>query len=139
MSVLPVAEYEHGDNGCSITGIGVYHGQQSPDLDGIYFTSDFCSGKFWGLQQDEAGAWQFEELLDTELLVTGSGQGEDGELYVTACVCEFGRDYDPFENPQGSVYRLVSSGGEGAGAGTPAPEGTPVGEGEADVEGTPAG
>jgi glucose/arabinose dehydrogenase len=77
VGVMPVAEYSHGENGCSITGIGVYRGTQSPDLDGIYFASDFCSGKFWGLKQDDAGAWQFEELLDTELLVTGAGQGED--------------------------------------------------------------
>ena len=139
VGVLPVAEYEHGDNGCSITGIGVYRGEQSPDLNGIYFASDFCSGKFWGLAQDDAGTWQFEELLDTELLVTGAGQGEDGELYVTACVCEFGRDYDPFANPQGSVYRLVQEGGEGTEAGADAtPEATPVGEGQAGVEGTPA-
>jgi len=72
--------------------------------------------------------------------VTGAGQGEDGELYVAACVCEFGRDYNPFENPQGSVYRLVQEGGEGTEAGADAtPEATPVGEGQAGVEGTPAG
>lgn len=124
--VLPVAEYGHGDPGCSITGIGVYRGETSPDLDGIYFASDFCSGKVWGLAQDDAGAWQFEELLDTELLVTGAGQSEDGELYVTACECQFGRGYDPFENPTGTVWQLVSSDQVPEGATTAAVAGTPA-------------
>jgi glucose/arabinose dehydrogenase len=107
--VLPVAEFQHGDDGCSITGVGVYRGTQSPELDGIYFASDFCSGKLWGLQRDDAGAWQFEELVDSELPVTGAGQGEDGELYITACNCAFGRDYDPYENPGGTVWQIVTS------------------------------
>src|SRR5665811_984850 len=111
---------------CSITGIGVYRGETSPDLDGIYFASDFCSGKVWGLAQDDAGAWQFEELLDTELLVTGAGQSEDGELYVTACECQFGRGYDPFENPTGTVWQLVSSDQVPEGATTAAVAGTPA-------------
>ena len=119
-----MAEYDHGENGCSITGIGVYRGDTSPDLDGIYFASDFCSGIFWGLARDDAGAWQFEQLLDTDLLVTGAGQGEDGELYVTTCTCAFGRDYNPFENATGIAWQLVSS-EDGAGAGTP--EATPEG------------
>lgn len=114
---LPVAEFQHGDDGCSITGIGVYRGTVSPDLDGIYFASDFCSGKIWGLQRDDAGAWQFEELFDSELAVTGAGQGEDGELYITACTCAFGRDYLPFENPTGTVWQIVA---------TDAVQGTPV-------------
>lgn len=122
VGVMPVAEYIHGDNGCSITGIGVYRGTTSPELDGIYFASDFCSGKIWGLAQDEGGAWQFEELLDSELAVTGAGQGENGELYITACNCAFGRDYDPFENPGGSVWQIVSS---EAGGGTGSPVASP--------------
>jgi glucose/arabinose dehydrogenase len=108
VGVVPVAEYAHGDDGCSITGIGVYRGEESPSLDGIYFNSDWCTGKIWGLARDDAGAWQFQELLDTELNVTGAGEGASGELFVTSCVCVFSRDYDPFENPQGSVWRLVA-------------------------------
>jgi glucose/arabinose dehydrogenase len=106
---MPVAEFQHGDNGCSITGIGVYRGDTSPDLDGIYFSSDFCSGKVWGLERDDSGAWQFQELLDTDLAVTGAGPGEDGELYATSCTCQFGRDYNPFDNPTGVVWKLVQT------------------------------
>lgn len=117
---MPVAEFAHGEDGCSISGIGVYRGEASPDLDGIYFSSDFCSGKIWGLQRDDAGAWQFEELFDSDLPVTGSGQGEDGELYITACSCQFGRDYDPFENPGGTVWQIVSTDGAATPEATPA-------------------
>jgi glucose/arabinose dehydrogenase len=105
--VLPVAEYKHGHNGCAIVGIGVYRGEVFPALDGIYFSADWCSGKIWGLQRDEAGTWIYQELLDTELQVTGSGFDERGNLYVTACTCTNDRRYDPFDNPQGTVWRLV--------------------------------
>jgi uncharacterized cupredoxin-like copper-binding protein len=109
VGVLPVAEYGHAADGCSITGIGVYRGEESASLDGIYFASDFCSGKIWGLARDDADAWQFQELLDTTLLATGAGQAENGELYLTACTCDFARDYDPFENPGGTLWRLVAA------------------------------
>ena len=29
---------------------------------------------------------------------------------MTACNCVIGRDYDPFENPQGTVWRIVAAG-----------------------------
>lgn len=127
--VMPVAEYAHDDvGGCSITGIGVYRGGEQTDLDGIYFSSDFCTGRIWGLQQDEAGTWQFEELLDTELAVTGSGSDENGELYLTSCSCMFGRDYDPYADPQGAVWQVVSSDNVPEGATT-----APLAEGAEDA------
>ena len=58
--------------------MGVYRGEESAALEGIYFNSDFCSGRVWGLARDEAGAWVYQELLDTTLLVTGAGQDEAG-------------------------------------------------------------
>ena len=70
LGVLPVAEYSHTEGDCSITGMGVYRGEESPALDGIYFNSDFCSGRVWGLTRDDAGAWGYQELLDTTLLAT---------------------------------------------------------------------
>lgn len=109
LGTLPVAEYKHGDEGCSITGIGVYRGSEFPSLDGIYFNSDWCSGRFWGLTRGEDGAWIYQQLLDTGLLVTGSGVDQEGNLYATACECVFSRQYDPFENPQGTVWRIVAA------------------------------
>jgi glucose/arabinose dehydrogenase len=109
VGTLPVAEYKHGQDGCSITGIGVYRGEEFPSLDGIYFNSDWCTGKFWGLARGDDDAWVYQQLLDTGLLVTGSGTDEVGNLYATACACEFSRQYDPFENPQGTVWRIVAA------------------------------
>jgi glucose/arabinose dehydrogenase len=108
--VLPVAEYENSsDVGCSITGIGSYRGEEFPNLDGIYFVSDFCTGIVWGLTRGEDGVWHFAELLDTSLLVTGAGEDEAGDLYVAACNCQFGRNYDPYADPGGTVWRIVAA------------------------------
>ena len=109
VGVPPVAEYDHSDGSCSITGIGVYRGETSTSLDGIYFNSDFCSGDVWGLTRDENDEWVYAELLDTSLLVTGSGEDEAGELYVTSCSCVFGRDYDPVEESDGMLWQLVAA------------------------------
>lgn len=109
LGTLPVAEYKHGTDGCSITGIGVYRGEEFPSLDGIYFNSDWCTGRVWGLTRGDDGAWIYQQLLDTGLLVTGSGVDEAGNLYATACECVFSRQYDPFENPQGTVWRIVAA------------------------------
>ena len=54
-------------------------------------------------------AWVYQELLDTTLLVTGAGQDEAGEVYLTACECDFERDYDPFDNPTGTLWRVVAA------------------------------
>jgi len=127
VGVPPVAEYNHTEQGesCSISGIGVYRGQDSPSLDGIYFVSDSCSGLVWGLTRDAAGTWVFQQLLDTALLSIGAGEDEAGELYLAACQCEFGRDYDPFANPGGTIWRIVAAAQVPAGAET-APTGTPA-------------
>ena len=108
VGMLPVENNSHAGGDCSITGLGVYRGQVSASLDGIYFFSDFCSGRIYGLERDASGTWQTQNLLDTALQVTGSGQDEAGELYVTTCSCQYGRDYRPFDNPTGELWRLVS-------------------------------
>jgi glucose/arabinose dehydrogenase len=142
VGTLPVAEYSHAEGDCSITGMGVYRGEGSPTLDGIYFNSDFCSGRVWGLTRDDAGAWVYQELLDTTLLATGAGQDEAGEVYLTACECVFARDYNPFENPTGTLWRVVAAdqvpeGAETAPLEAPEePEATPAPEGE-EMVGTP--
>jgi glucose/arabinose dehydrogenase/plastocyanin len=123
VGVLPVAEYNHSQGDCSISSLGVYRGQESPTLDGIYFNSDFCSGRVWGLKRDDSGAWVYQQLLDTELLATGGGNDEAGNVYLTSCNCVFDRTYDPFANPQGAVWRIVQADKVPQGAATPAPEG----------------
>jgi len=140
LGVLPVAEYDHTAGDCSITGLGVYRGETSTALDGIYFASDFCSGRVWGLARDDAGSWVFQELLDTALLVPGGGSTSDGEVYLTSCECRFGRDYDPFAEPSGSLWRVVSADQvpDGATTAPPEPVASPAASPAAPEETTPA-
>ncbi len=100
VGVLPIAEYEHGDDGCAVIGLGVYRGEEFPDLDGIYFSGDYCTGEIRGLQRDENGVWQFENLLDTALQLTGAGQDGDNDLYVAGTIGEEGQD---------SVWKLIAA------------------------------
>jgi glucose/arabinose dehydrogenase/uncharacterized cupredoxin-like copper-binding protein len=123
VGTLPVAEYEHIDGNCAIMGIGVYRGAEFAALDGTYFAGDYCSGRVWGLAHDEAGAWSFQQLLDTDLQLTGGGEDEAGNLYVTSCHCEYGGG-PPQENPPGELWRLVAADQVPAGAET-APRGSP--------------
>ncbi len=89
----PVAEYEHSE-GCSVTGGYVYRGAQQPDLQGIYFYGDYCSGRIWGVATGADGQWQNAELLDSNAQISSFGETETGEVLMV--------DYN------GAIYRLVS-------------------------------
>ena len=107
VGVLPVAEYEHDPNGGStVIGGHVYRGEDYPSLEGIYFVSDYVSGRFWGIAPGEDGSWQMEELLDTSLFVTGAGEDEAGNIYFTSCECGYGQTAP---NPVGSLWMLVAA------------------------------
>ncbi|MBX3032056.1 MAG: PQQ-dependent sugar dehydrogenase [Chloroflexi bacterium] len=106
---LPVAEYSHEAGDCSISGMGVYRSDEAESLQGIYFNSDFCSGSVYGLARDESGAWVYQRLLETSLLASGGGSDSAGNVYLISCSCQFGRDYDPFANPDGAVWKVVAA------------------------------
>jgi glucose/arabinose dehydrogenase len=90
---LPVAEYGRAGNGCSITGGYVYRGAAFPNINGVYFYADFCSGNIWGYWRNNAGP-QTALVLPKAAAISSFGEDEAGELYVT----DFGG---------GIVYRLV--------------------------------
>ena len=79
--ILPVAEYSHS-LGCSVTGGTVYRGSNFPALYGYYFYGDFCSGRFFSLQNDAQTGWIATELLDTPYQISTFGEDEQGELYL---------------------------------------------------------
>lgn len=79
--ILPVAEYDHS-LGCSITGGYVYRGVRYPQLAGIYFFGDFCSGRIWGMRQQASGEWNTALLLETDARISSFGQDAAGELYI---------------------------------------------------------
>lgn len=78
---LPVAEYDHSEGDCSITGGFVYRGKESPSLVGIYFYGDYCSGRIWGLRR-AGGKWEKKLLLKTSLKISTFGEDEVGNVYV---------------------------------------------------------
>jgi glucose/arabinose dehydrogenase len=90
--VIPVAEYDHR-LGCSVTGGTVYRGTEYPDLVGIYFYGDFCSGRIWGLSKSD-GQWVNILLKYTDFMITAFGTDEKGTIYLA--------DYKT-----GSVHRIV--------------------------------
>lgn len=90
----PVHQYTHGANGCSITGGYAYRGCELGDAyTGLYFFSDYCSGRIWTLDKDNgfANTLQFTAGFN----VSSFGETESGELLVADL---FG----------GQVYRIVN-------------------------------
>ncbi len=79
--VLPFTEYSH-DQGCSITGGYVYRGAALPDLQGVYFFGDWCTGRIWSSYRDVAGDWHTNEFMQMPRLFSSFGEDENGELYV---------------------------------------------------------
>jgi len=103
--VPPIHEYGHGggdDEGCAVTGGAVYRGSASPSLRGLYFFSDYCSGRIWTLHWNRTTGIAEEATDRTSDFPTGAGpiskpvaitEDGSGELVVVSLL--------------GSVYRLV--------------------------------
>jgi hypothetical protein len=51
-------------------------------MQGNYFFADYCSGKIWGLVQEENGNWLTTELIDSDQLFSSFGRDKQGELYI---------------------------------------------------------
>lgn len=109
VGVLPIGEYTHAGEGICVTGLGVYRGTKYPTLDGTYFVADWGSGKVWGMQHTEGGKWAMEELLNTALMPTGSGAGEDGTIYMTTAHANYGGPVKPADNERGALWMLVEA------------------------------
>ncbi len=94
---LPVAEYSHASSNCSVTGGYVYRGAQFPEIDGIYFFTDYCSGTIWALAHDASGNWTQAQVAQGKAGYSSFGEDGNGELYVT-------------DLNNGTVYHLTASG-----------------------------
>lgn len=88
---MPIFEYPHG-LGCSVTGGYVYRGADMPDLQGVYFSGDYCTGTTWATYRDMAERWRTETFIDTDYNISSFGQDEAGNIYLV--------DY------KGGIYRL---------------------------------
>jgi len=86
--VAPVLVYEHGDDGCSVSGGAV---AVSGALTGRYVFADYCSGKVWSIPTDDPRPIKelIAEELDSPVAVVRAGDS----VYVLSL--------------SGSVFRLV--------------------------------
>ncbi len=80
--IYPFAEYQHGENGCSVTGGYVYRGEQVSELEGVYLFGDYCSGRIWASYRDTAGNWQTDVFMTPHMQISSFGEDEAGELYI---------------------------------------------------------
>jgi glucose/arabinose dehydrogenase len=97
--VLPVYDYSHTSDNCSVSAGQVYRGTDYPALQGIFFFADFCSGRIWGMQYNGTG-WDVQELASGEFIygISSFGLDENGELYLV-----YRRE------DQGAIYRILQS------------------------------
>lgn len=79
--VAPVAEYSLSGPNCAVTGGHVYRGEREPELEGVYFLGDYCSGILWSLVR-VGGEWRMSQLLDASFQITSFGEDEAGEVYL---------------------------------------------------------
>lgn len=91
---VPILEYGHSENRCSVTGGYVYRGQKFPALDGKYFYADFCGGQLYTAEKVN-GQWQSSLIAKTPYQISTFGEDEGGELYLA--------DYS------GDIYQLQDS------------------------------
>jgi hypothetical protein len=71
-----------------------YRGTLIPDLVGYYVYGDLCSGEVFGATES-GGTWSSVILKDTSFVLSGFGEDDSGELYLT--------------NLSGRVYRLETT------------------------------
>jgi uncharacterized repeat protein (TIGR03806 family) len=79
----PVAEYDH-TIGFAVTGGYVYRGRAVPGLVGRYIFGDFGSGRIWDIPNDTQPTMTMTGGLDSGLLISSFGEGNDGEVYVVS-------------------------------------------------------
>ena len=90
--VPPTLEHSHAE-ARSLTGGVVYHGDQLPDLEGVYVYGDLSTGKIWGARHDGEKVTWHRELADTSVQVACFATTRRGDLLVV--------DYG------GGLYRIV--------------------------------
>lgn len=100
---FPLAEYDHSNGNCSITGGYVYRGSVYTDIEGYYFFADFCSGMIGTVDSSGnlidhgnfSGNWSsFGEDINKELYILDLG----GSIYKIEGGQIAGTPENSFEN-----------------------------------------
>jgi glucose/arabinose dehydrogenase len=79
---LPIAEYDHSQGRCSVTGGYVYRGDQIPSLQGYYIYGDYCSGDIWALAYNGNAVTENMLLAESGLSITSFGEDLAGNMYI---------------------------------------------------------
>ncbi|MBX3082530.1 MAG: PQQ-dependent sugar dehydrogenase [Anaerolineae bacterium] len=79
---MPIAEYDHLEGACSITGGYLYRGPGAPSLRGKYIFGDYCSGQIWTLTRLADDQWQMDTLMNMHTPISSFGEDERGGLYL---------------------------------------------------------
>lgn len=90
---FPLAEYNHSNGRCSITGGYVYTGSTYPNLQGKYLFADFCSNEIGWV--DTEGDITYASVFPDSRFTT-FGEDARGELYIAS-------------SSQGSIYIIKDS------------------------------
>ncbi len=77
----PIAEYDHS-LGCSVTGGVVVRDPSLLTWQGVYLYGDYCSGRVWGLMQDESSAWLSAPLFKVAGTISSFGEDHAGRVYL---------------------------------------------------------
>lgn len=81
---IPLLEYSHASNQCSVTGGFVYRGAAMPEIAGMYFYADYCAGWVKSFTYDNGAASnQRDWNLGNVGFITSFGEDASGELYLT--------------------------------------------------------
>jgi glucose/arabinose dehydrogenase len=91
----PILVYDHGQGKCAVVGGYRYRGARYPQLQGVYFYADNCTGEIW--QATGSGAnWTASAPIDTSYGISTFGEDQAGELYFA-------------DRDGGGIYRIVAN------------------------------
>jgi len=91
---MPVKEYSHSADDCSITGGYVYRGKLRPDLVGAYVYADYCTGRIWELRYTSGRVTSDSLLIRAPFQISSFGTDQENELYI----CSYSN---------GAIYRFA--------------------------------
>jgi glucose/arabinose dehydrogenase len=79
--VDPIAEYDHS-LGCSVTGGVVVRDPRLMTWQGLYLYGDYCSGRVWGLMQEESDSCLSAPLFKVAGTISSFGEDHAGRVYL---------------------------------------------------------
>ena len=78
---MPILEYDHSAQKCSLTGGYRYRGARYPRLSGLYVYGDYCTGTI-SAAMFQGSTWTTKPLINTSFPISTFGEDLGGELYV---------------------------------------------------------